>query len=1301
MPADSRFIEIADDAAALPEDLLLAQAAGKVLFLAGAGVSMGDPARLPDFSQLVRKVYEEVDPSVRPFLDEKCASDEECASDEKCANATATPKCADLTPEQRAEVSRFHRGDLDVTLGLLERRLEGEDPRAPSAIRAAVRKLLPSKNPTPAHRALMRLSDRGDATAILTTNFDLLFERCRRRPGQNRPTYGIGGMPRPSTRTTFTGIFHVHGVLSKPPRQPSDILLTDRDFGEHYYRRRFVPDFLYDVSRLYSLVLVGYSADDPPMRYLLNAIAADTLRFPDLQPRYIFVGGADALKLSDLKGRGLIPIPYSNTNNHEELTQTLKRWASIAPLHASQVRLRSLIRRAVRVHPDKASSSARDLVSHLLKRSTDTERRDLANVAGRTGHVSWLTHLHSSISKFYRTDAERRQRALSQVTHAFLRRHLHRSDRRYEALQWGTTNAASDPSVREAISVLIDDASVLPASWRTAWRWVRDSWSSPRHSGIERYQVADRVRDGDRSDSLVHDIARLVEPPLRVEMHDPLLRELAGPGPMRALWVHFGRVPFVTLIDLHLDTCAEPSFLLRVVHTLDSRLTVTMDTLRRIHGRRAPNQASNAYLLGLDGADRIATLGCEDRALGNGAGPLIHLLYRALLCLSRADRGAALRILRTWRHEPTFIHRRLWASVAMNASIVTGREVGAFMSEISRTEFWDAEGYPEIAELRAKRFADLTPDNERSVASMLRRRPPRFRWLRDRDEEAFSEYCERRTLGEFRRITGAGGRLSARDVAWMRSRKHIKTESDRADDLDRTGEAVWVGGPEPDGSFDLINDADLLCALDAALKEEESRGPEGIYGAAGAWVARPVNWPRIIRLLEVAEGGAAAHGSVWNCFGWRHRPLGEEVSSEERDLARRVLSVLAVRSVKSVNHDISGICWWFSRWDSVVTAKVDRTKTAFKYWGRAVEATSRRYFREGVDWVRVDEHDLLHWNSETLESRALNNPAGQLAGVLVNALPKLDGFGPAGEALNLEIRDALVAPRGPFSVFGRWYLARRLSYLWGKDRAWTQRHIVRPMLDAEEWDLSLWIGFVRGSSRTALREIIERLGPGILERAGDGRLDLKMRQSLAVLAVRYFVFAFWGNWDRKLSKSATRQMLRAAEVDLLVYVTHHALLGFLDSEPAADGQEGHAARAERFRRSVGPVLREVWPQERTRDRPSVAKAMAQIPAAAGSAFSDAYHCVKRFLCPFRVYTIRDYGFGRTVPRGRMFDWMESRAEAGALLSLLNLTVGEGEEVRAPLDVDEALGRIRTVAPPLAQGPAFRRLETLQRRSPFE
>ncbi|MBM4289666.1 MAG: hypothetical protein FJ135_16260 [Deltaproteobacteria bacterium] len=91
-----------------------------------------------------------------------------------------------------------------------------------------------------------------------------------------------------------------------------DLILTDQDFGEFYLRRPVVPDFIYDAARLFHLVLVGYSANDPPMRYLLNAVAADGTRFSEIKERFSFVptNTSDSELLEDWRGRGITPIPY-------------------------------------------------------------------------------------------------------------------------------------------------------------------------------------------------------------------------------------------------------------------------------------------------------------------------------------------------------------------------------------------------------------------------------------------------------------------------------------------------------------------------------------------------------------------------------------------------------------------------------------------------------------------------------------------------------------------------------------------------------------------------------------------------------------------------------------------------------------------------------------------------------------------------------------------------------------------------------------------------------------------------------
>jgi hypothetical protein len=306
------------------------------------------------------------------------------------------PASSALTARQRAEVQRFMVGEHDVVLGMLERRLEG-NPAARSIVRKAVVDRLRQNDPKPAeiHRSLMRLSDRGGATAILTTNFDRLLEAAT-PPRTRVQTYALGGIPRPTLGPEFNGVFHLHGALPATSQRTSDLILTDQDFGEFYLRRRIVPDFIYDAARLFHLVLIGYSANDPPMRYLLNAVAADVARFSDLKKRFTFLGGpqpADAVVLEDWRGRGIIPIPYSEANDHDELRRTVSRWAALSA-HGDRRPLDQTLRGIVRLPRRDSPESSADLFDHIIRRSDANERIRISRLVSESGaSLDWLNAL--------------------------------------------------------------------------------------------------------------------------------------------------------------------------------------------------------------------------------------------------------------------------------------------------------------------------------------------------------------------------------------------------------------------------------------------------------------------------------------------------------------------------------------------------------------------------------------------------------------------------------------------------------------------------------------------------------------------------------------------------------------------------------------------------------------------------------------------------------------------------------------------------------------------------------------------
>jgi hypothetical protein len=85
----------------------------------------------------------------------------------------------------------------------------------------------------------------------------------------------------------FTGVMHLHGRLADERAQlrlvETELILTSAEFSGAYLRSGWASLYVHDIVRACTVVMVGNQADDPPVRYLPEALEADRERYRDLQ----------------------------------------------------------------------------------------------------------------------------------------------------------------------------------------------------------------------------------------------------------------------------------------------------------------------------------------------------------------------------------------------------------------------------------------------------------------------------------------------------------------------------------------------------------------------------------------------------------------------------------------------------------------------------------------------------------------------------------------------------------------------------------------------------------------------------------------------------------------------------------------------------------------------------------------------------------------------------------------------------------------------------------------------------------
>lgn len=232
------------DGPSIPDELLNARDEGRVVFFCGAGVSRAR-AGLLDFFGLANEVIA----LLRVHKD------------------SPVHKVLHEAGEIEARTGVGGLISADRLFGLLEREF------AVNEIWTAVAKALrPTKDvDVSAHRILLDLAKTPyGGVRLVTTNFDRLFDLC----DPELKIWHSSRLPDLDRAEKWHGVIHLHGraTVGYDGAEEDGFVLSSSEFGRAYLSDGWATNFFREILDRYVVVFVGYTADDPPVQYLLEGL---------------------------------------------------------------------------------------------------------------------------------------------------------------------------------------------------------------------------------------------------------------------------------------------------------------------------------------------------------------------------------------------------------------------------------------------------------------------------------------------------------------------------------------------------------------------------------------------------------------------------------------------------------------------------------------------------------------------------------------------------------------------------------------------------------------------------------------------------------------------------------------------------------------------------------------------------------------------------------------------------------------------------------------------------------------------
>ena len=877
------------------------------------------------------------------------------------------------------------------------------------------------------------------------------------------------------------------------------------------------------------------------------------------------------------------------------------------------------------------------------------------------------------------------------------------------SIDWALKLRLNDNVKRMALLFIINkDGENIKEPWRSAWHLIEESLTNPENhdNDLSGAYIHKRLKAGDRSGSIIKAIVECVTPRIKAEPFSDLqLRyQKLSIHPKKIEELYTISVKSGKLVDHSfigdIENVKETSFLVSLAIYLNAAITRGFDVARRL------GWLDNSQLWKLGEVHRVYYVSSsrseddhEPDKYNEGVAPSVKMLHTAIARLVDLDISKALGLIRYWKHSTISVYLRLWAAFSRDSRITSPHDVAEWLILLDDSFFWKVDEYPEIAELRAKRFNDFSIDDQSKLISRIVTLPPRSHWAKKANVKEVRKRRYYYAVRELRRIEITGASLPNRAQVWQDKFLVDFPELKQMLSIDYEfpqGVIARYRFSNPDSRFDFLSGLDRLKSLEESFSSARRGLDDNPSERASDWVSAPGNSLKILRDFESLSLSDFAFPKVLDSFCRVHFPNNGTdaiVANGNLQTCNRVLSLLITLSTPILYKLIQGITSWLSFWSQQVANSSEGLSFCLKLWPIAVEITNaeqpagKNVFFD-TNYASSEEHTWGKDETQHNPPDTLNTSAGQLVGVFLAACPNLSKsprpFDTPGVLRTM--RDTLINTDGRSGLIARLRMIKWLPYFLEADSEWTNEHFIKP-LDADDQEaIFLWQAV---AGQTRFQPVLEIIGDSMMKRISDARIDRVYRQSFIFSLVIESLRAFLEDRNPVVQ---IQKMIRSLDDEDRAYAADAIQIFVRDVTHSSKNVNILLSHDHVFRYAAKPFLEKVWPQEISLSTSGVSRALANLPATAKQAFVEAVDVIERFLLQFDCWSLSDYGLFES-----QLLIIDDEEKAEACLRLLDHTIGTNEKAVVPFDLSDALDHIRRIAPKLQKDARFRRLETLARR----